>query len=130
MGSNLLIFLFTHLLLLYRLSHDLLRLRLVVLLLLNSYSLAICFYNLLKQVLLGLVCLLLLHWFLIFYSNKDLINIGQKVIRLIIEMASRYDDFDPGVRLYRKKCQEIHAQNLQKVRNVLNITSNKEQIES
>ena len=45
-------------------------------------------------------------------------------------MASRYDDFDPGVRLYRKKCQEIHAQNLQKVRNVLNITSNKEQIES
>lgn len=45
-------------------------------------------------------------------------------------MVSRYDDFDPGVRFYRKKCQEIHVQNLQNVKKVLDITTNKEEIQS
>lgn len=44
-------------------------------------------------------------------------------------MAMRYNDWNSGVRAYRKKCKEIHEQKLSKVRNVLNIAGQKDLFE-
>ena len=43
-------------------------------------------------------------------------------------MVSRYDDFDPAVRAYRKKCQEIHNQKISSVKKVLDIREHEDRI--
>ena len=36
-------------------------------------------------------------------------------------MSNRYDDYDPSMRFYRKKCHDVHIQKVQDVKKVLHL---------